>query len=87
MANYSQLSATTQVKVGAGRICSLTVSSTSSGTITIYDEAQGGTTRKVLATLTPAAGFHAYFGDDGLATTNGIYVVIANTLEVTLGWK
>lgn len=87
MANYSQLSATTQVKVGAGRICSLTVSSTSSGTITIYDEAQGGTTRKVLATLTPAAGFHAYFGEDGLATTNGIYVVIANTLEVTLGWK
>lgn len=87
MANYKQLAATTQLKVGAGRLCSLTVSSTSSGTITIYDEAQGGTTNKVLATLTPAAGFHAYWGEDGLSVNNGIYIVVANTLEFTIGYK
>lgn len=84
--NYSQLSATTQVKVGAGRICSLTVSSTTSGTITIYDEAQGGTTRKVIDTLTPTAGAHYYYGE-GLATNNGINIVVANTISFTLGWK
>jgi len=87
MANCTQLSATTQLKVGAGRLCSLTVSSTTSGTITIYDEDQAGTTKKILATLTPAAGFHAYFGEDGLVASKGIYIVIANTLECTIGWK
>lgn len=87
MANYKLLTATSQVKASAGRLCSITVSSTSSGTITIYDEAQGGTTAVVLATLTPAAGFHAYFGEDGLSLNSGLYVVIANTMSVTIGYK
>jgi len=85
--NYSQLNATTQVKTSAARLCSLTVSSTTSGTITIYDEAQGGTTRKVLATITPAAGATYWWGEEGLATTNGLYIVVANTIEFTVGWK
>ena len=84
--NYTQLTATSQVKTSAARLCSLTVSSTSSGTIAIYDEAQGGTTKVLLATLTPTAGAHYYWGE-GLATNNGLYVVIANTLSCTLGWK
>lgn len=84
--NYTALTATSQVKVGAGRICSLTVSSTTNGTITIYDEDQKGTTNVVLATLTPAAGAHYYWGE-GLATNKGIYIVAANTIGFTLGWK
>lgn len=86
MAMFKQISATGTVKDGAGRLTSLTVSSTSSGTIKIYDNtAASGTV--LLETLTPAAAAHFYWGDEGLATSNGIHVVIANTLVVTIGYK
>lgn len=86
MAMYKQLSATATVKDGAARLVSLTVCSTSSGTIKIYDNtAASGSV--LLETLTPAAGAHFYWGEDGLATNTGIHVVIANTLVVTIGYK
>lgn len=87
MALYKNLSATAQVKVGAARLVSLTVNSTSSGTIVIYDDGAKGTNNKVLNTLTPAAGTHMFWGDDGLALDNGMYVVIGSTLDVTIGYK
>lgn len=88
MAQYNQFSATAQLKVGAARLTSLTISTTSSGTIAIYDSADGDTNDpKVLNTLTPAANAHFYFGEDGLALNNGLYIVIANTLTGTIGFK
>ena len=88
MANYNQFSATAQLKVGAARLVSLTISTTSSGTIVIYDSPDGDTNDpKVVNTLTPAAGTHFYWGDEGLALNNGLYIVIANTLTGTIGFK
>ena len=87
MAQYVQLSATANIKRAGGRLCSLTVSSTSSGTITIYDSDALSTSVKVIDTLTPAANAHFFWGDEGLAIDDGIYVVIANTLSVTIGFK
>lgn len=89
MAQYKQLSATTQLTRELSKLTSITVSSTSSGTITIYDTPDGDTSNdpKVLETLTPSAGAHFYFGEDGLSASKGLYIVIANTLQVTIGYK
>lgn len=87
MAYPKVITATTQVKVGAGRLNSITVSSTTSGTITIYDEDQGGATNVILATITPAAGFHAFFGDEGLVFSKGLNIVTTNTISATIGYK
>jgi len=43
MANYTQASATTQIKVGAGKLYGIFVSASSSGTLTIYDSGAGST--------------------------------------------
>lgn len=88
MAQYKQLSATVQLTKGLSKLTSITVSSTSSGTIAIYDSATSSTSDpKILDTVTPAAGAHFFFGDEGLSASNGLYVVIASTLQVTLGYK
>lgn len=88
MSQYKQISATAQVKAASGRLTSLTVSSTSSGTIALYDSAAASTADPVIVnTVTPAAGTHIFFGEDGLVFSKGLYAVIANTLQVTLGYK
>ena len=88
MAYYRQMSATGQVKVGAGKLISLTISSTSSGTIVIYDTHDGDTNDpKIIDTLTPAAGAIYYWGPNGLQFNNGLYCVEANTLVWTIGYE
>lgn len=87
MAQFKNVSATTQLTNIGSRLTSLTVSSTNTGTITIYDSEAAGTGVKVLDTLTPAAGAHYFWGDEGLSISKGIYIVIANTLSVTVGYK
>ena len=86
---YKQLSATNQVKVGAGKLKGIIVSSTTSGTLAIYDEAQGGTTRLIINTITPAAGAMIQFtGDDGgVGFNNGLYIVAANTIQFTVFYE
>jgi len=86
MSYYKHLTATSQVKVGAGKLKGIFVSSTTSGTIAVYDEAQGGTTRVLLAVFTPAAAtMYPLSGDDGgVFFTNGLYVVAANTIAFTV---
>ena len=88
MAQFKSITATEQLTVGVSRLNSITVSSTSSGTIAIYDTPDADTNDpKIIATLTPAAAAHLYFGEDGLAASKGLYIVIANTLVVTIGYK
>ena len=85
MANYAQMSATGQVKVGAGKLIGLVISSTSTGTLTIYDTKDGDTNDpKIIDTLTPAAGAVYYFGPNGIWFNNGLYCVEANTLVWTV---
>ena len=88
MAQYKSISTTEQLTKGISKLNSLTVCSTSSGTIVIYDSATADTNdAKILNTLTPSAGAHFYFGEEGLGASKGLYIVIANTLVVTLGYK
>lgn len=85
MSYYKQASATTQVKVGAGRLKGYIVSSTSSGTLKFYDSGASSTSDPVMInTVTPAAGSAPFFGDRGIQFNNGLYVVAANTIEFTL---
>ena len=88
MAYYKQMSATGQVKIGAGKLISLTISSTSSGTIVIYDTPDGDTNDpKIIDTLTPAAGAIYYWGPNGLLFNNGLYCVEGSTLVWTIGYE
>lgn len=86
MANYQAITATTQIKAMAGKIKGIFVSSTSSGTIAVYDSALGGTGTPILAVFTPAAAtMYNLSGDDGgIGFSTGLYVVLANTISCTI---
>lgn len=83
------ISASTLIKDSQARLVSMTVSSTSAGTVTVYNQgtATAVAASIVLDTMTPSAGSHYYFGDEGIACDKGLYAVIANTLKVTFGFK
>lgn len=85
MANYKQISATAQVKVGAGKLKGIVCSTTSSGTVAVYDSAQSSTSDpKVLDTITLTAGQTYAAIADGIWFNKGLYVVIANTASITV---
>lgn len=87
MANYKQLAATTQVKIGAGKLFGIFVSSTSSGTLTIYDTKNANTSDpKIANTITIAAGTSYLNFPAGLYFNNGLYIVLANTAEFTVAY-
>jgi len=82
--NYKQISGTAQIKPMAGRLKSILVSSTSTGTLKVYDSPDGDTGDPVIIeTLTPAANDIFDFSN-GLWFNNGCYMVIANSLEITV---
>ena len=89
MALPKAISATTQIKDTAARLTSITVSSTSAGTLTVYNRGDSTAVAAsvVIDTLTPSAGAHFYFGEEGIALDKGLYAVIANTLKCTFGFK
>lgn len=85
MAQYVALSATTQVKIGAGKLIGIVISSTSSGTLKIYDSKKSDTNDPVIIdTITPAAGGVLYFGPNGIYFSNGLYMVEGGTLVWTV---
>lgn len=85
MALYKQLSATNQVKIGAGKLCSIQVSSTSSGTLTVYDSATASTSDpKIANTITVTAGAQYLTVPVGIWFSKGLYIVAANTVEFTV---
>jgi hypothetical protein len=87
MSNYSAISATSQIKVGGGKLIGMIVSSTSTGTITFYDtEDSNASDPVIIATLTPAAG-SSFLISSGLYFNKGLYAVIANTLAVTIVYE
>ena len=85
MAYYKQASATTQAKVGSGKLKGYIVSSTSSGTLKFYDSGESSTGDPVIInTVTPAAGSAPFFGESGIQFNDGLYVVATNAIEFTL---
>jgi hypothetical protein len=84
-ATYRNLTATAQVKVGAGKLKSIFVSSGTAPTIAIYDSATASTGDPVIiATFTSAtAGLYNLTGDDGgVNFSRGLYVVVGGTTPV-----
>lgn len=77
---YSNKTASGNVKSSQGALLGFYVNSTSSGTIVLYDDAATGTTTAISGTITPAIGWQNF----PVAFTNGLNIVIANTLNVTL---
>lgn len=88
MAYKYQGSADAQIKVGAGKLYGVFVSSTSSGTFALYDSATASTSDpKIAATVTPAAGGQYLSFPAGIWFSNGLYIDIANTIEYTLVYE
>jgi hypothetical protein len=79
---YSQIGATAQVKVGAGKLKSIFVSSGTSPTVTVYDSATASTSDPlIIAQFTAATpGLYALTGDEGgVYFSKGLYVVLGGT--------
>ena len=88
MSNYAAISATTQIKVEAGKLNGIFVSSASSTpTITVYDSFKSSNSdRVVLATFTPTGNTNHNFYP-GLYANKGIYVVISGTVSATIAFE
>jgi hypothetical protein len=88
MANYTYLDATKQVKVGAGKLYGIFVSTTSSGTLTVYDSPDGDNTDpKIANTITVSAGTSYLNFPAGLFFNKGLYIVLANTATFTVVYE
>lgn len=88
MSNYAAISATTQIKVSAGKLNGIFVSSASSTpTITVYDSFKSSNSDPVvLATFTPTGNTnHNFF--PGIYANKGIYVVISGTVSATISFE
>ena len=80
MANYMQLAATKQVKVGAGKLYGIFVSASSSGTLTVYDSgAASASDPKISDTIAVSAGTNYLNFPAGLYFNKGLYIVLAGT--------
>jgi hypothetical protein len=88
MAYAKQLAATDQVKIGAGKLFGIFVSSTSSGTLVVYDSATASTSDpKIANTITVTAGTQYLSFPAGIWFSKGLYVVAANTIEFTVVYE
>jgi hypothetical protein len=88
MANYTQTNATNQIKVGAGKLYGIFVSTTSSGTLTVYDsQASSASDPKILDTITVAAGTTYANIPSGLFFNKGLYIVLANSASFTVAYE
>jgi len=85
MANYTYITASKQIKVGAGKLRGIFVSSASSTpTITIYD-VQTGTDTTMVGVFTPVgATFYPFGSLDGAFFNQGLNVVISGTVAATV---
>ena len=85
MALFKQGNADAQIKIGAGKLFGIFISSTSSGTFALYDSATASTSDpKIAATVTPAAGGQYLSFPPGLWFSKGLFIDIANTIEYTV---
>ena len=80
--SYKNITATANIKPADGVILGFYVNSTTSGTIQFYDSATTTTTTPITGVITPSIGWQFL----PVTYTNGLYAVIANTLNVTIVW-
>ena len=78
---YKLISATGNVSPFGASLLGIFVSTSSSGTITVYDSATTTTTAKVIDTVSVTAGT---WYPMPVGTTAGIYIVVGGTLSATV---
>ena len=84
-ANYQSLNATSQVKIGLGKLKSIFVSSGTSPTIAIYDSATASASDATIIaefTGTVPAVYNLTGDDGGVNFSKGLYVVLGGTNPV-----
>jgi hypothetical protein len=88
MALYKQGNADSQVKVGAGKLYGIFISTTTSGTFALYDSATASTSDpKIANTVTVVAGTQYLSFPAGIWFSKGLYIDIANTIEYTIVYE
>ena len=75
------VTASGNVKASSGAVLGIFVSSHTTGSITLYDDAAAGTTNKILDTfLFPGVGWYPM----NMAFVNGLNIVVGGTLSATV---
>lgn len=83
MAYYTKLTATSQVKVGLGKLKGIFASSGSSVTVAVYDTPDGDTNDPtVISQFTAATPGNYVFTAEGISLNQGLYVVLGGTNPV-----
>lgn len=78
---YKTLTGTLQLR--ASELGGIFVSSSTAGTVTIYDDAQGGTTNKIIDTVTLAPGWYPMPFRSQSASFN---IIVTGTLSATVAF-
>jgi hypothetical protein len=79
--NAKAISASANVKSSQGAMLGIFCSSSTSGTITLYDDASTGTSTAIAAVFNVTAGTYYTLP---VAFANGLYVVVGGTAAVTV---
>lgn len=85
-ASYTNITADTLIKTGAGKFYGFIVNSHSSGTIKIWDNTSAATT-VLLNTITLAAGPQSWALPIGIDFATGLYADVGGTIDVTILYK
>jgi hypothetical protein len=78
---YSQIAASALVKTGVGKLRGIFCSSTTGGTLKLWDNTSAATT-VLVNTFTLVAS--TYYDTADVIFLNGLYATITNTAEITL---
>ena len=89
MANYTQTAASTQVKVGAGKLYGIFVSASSSGTLTIYDSAAASDSDPTISNTFTVVASTTYLNfPAGLFFNKGLYIVFGgSSAAITVAYE
>lgn len=79
---YKQISASGNVCAIDGILGGIFVSSTTAGTVTVYDDAATGTATKIVDTVTLAVGWNPM----PFAFSKGLNIVIGGTMSATVAY-
>ena len=78
---YKNITASGNVSPVPCVVVGILCATTTSGTVTLYDDASTGTSTPITGTITPAAGS---FTPLYIATTKGLNVVVGATINATI---
>lgn len=81
--NYKVLTSSANVKASDGALLGFFCNSTTSGTVKFYDSATTTTTTPITGTITPSAGT---WYPIPVNFNSGLYLVLANAINITTVW-